>query len=122
MGIMKSVTESGTLESDTPLRPINADDLKRVWGLIRDLIADYGVRGIDERMISRQCGPGADVNTVLFRAALVQYLFELGLLDDWREGNELATSVFQVGAIFPIQQGVGFDAADFIKRLRSEEP
>ena len=119
---MKSVTEPGTLKSDTPLRPVNADDLKRVWVLIRDLIADYGVRGIDERMISRQCGPGADVYAVLFRAALLQYLFELGVLNDWREGNELATSVFQVGAIFPIEQGVGLDAEDFIKQLRSEEP
>jgi hypothetical protein len=112
--------ESGPLESDTPLGPVHADDLKRVWGLIRGVIADHGAGvGVDEGMISRQCGPGADVSSVFFRAALLQYLFESGVLDDWREGNELATSVFEVGASFPMERGVaGFDAGDFIGRLQ----
>lgn len=118
------MTEPGSLESDTPLGPVNADDLKRVWGLIRNVIADHGVGvGIGADMISKQCGPGTDLNAVFFRAALLQHLFESGMLNDWREGNEPAALVFQVGAIFPIEQGVqGFDPADFIERLRSEEP
>ena len=118
------MTESASLESDSPLRPVNADDLKRVWGLIRKVVADHGVGvGIDAGIISQQCGSGADLNSVFFRAALLQHLFESGALNDWREGNEPAALVFQVGAIFPIEQGVqGFDPADFIERLRSEEP
>ena len=118
------MTESGSLESDTPLCPVSADDLKRVWDLIRNVIADHGVGvAIDVGMISQQCDPGADWNAVFFRAALLHYLFESGVLNDWRDGNEPAAVVFQVGAIFPIEQGVqGFDPADFIERLRSDEP
>jgi hypothetical protein len=116
--------ESRPFDSHTPLDPVGADDLKRVWGLIRNVIADHGTGvGIDARMISEQCGPGADAEAVFFRAALLQHLFESGLLDDWREETEPAALVFQVGAIFPLEQGLqGFDAARFIKRLHSEGP
>ena len=118
------MTEPGSPESETPLRPVSADDLKRVWGLIRNVIAEHGVGvGIDAGIISRQCDPGADLNAVFFRAALLQHLFESGVLSDWCDGNDPAAVVFQVGAIFPIEHGVqGFDPADFIERLRSEEP
>ena len=116
--------ESEPLHSDTPLGPVGADDLKRVWSLIRSVIADHGTGiGIDVRMISKQCGPGADANAVFFRAALLQHLFESGLLDDWREGNEPAALVFQVAALFPMEKGVlGFDPAAFIERLRCKDP
>jgi hypothetical protein len=61
--------EPEPFHSDTPLRPVGPEDLKRVWGLIRSVIADHGPGiGIDKRMISRQCGPEADVNAVFFRA------------------------------------------------------
>jgi hypothetical protein len=118
------VTEPGAFGSDTPLRSVNAGDLKRVWGLIRNVIADHGAGiGVDARMISKQYDPGADLNAVFFRAALLHHLFESGVLSDWHDGNEPAALVFRVGAIFPIEQGVqGFDPADFIERLRSEEP
>jgi hypothetical protein len=118
------VSETGALESSTPLPSVNADDLKRVWTLIQKAIADHGLGiGIDMGFVSQQCDPGADVNAVFFRAVLLKHMFQSGLLDDWREGSEPANLVFQVGAVFPIEQGVqGFDPADFMKRLRSEEP
>jgi hypothetical protein len=116
------MTESGPPESGTPLPPVNADDLKRVWGLIRNMVVDHGVSGIDERMISRQCEAGADGNAVFFRAALLLYLFQSGVLHDWCEGNEPADPVFRVGAVFPMELGVqGFDPAGFMERLRSAE-
>jgi len=123
--IPKPAMESDALHSDTPLGPVGTDDLKRAWGLIRSVIADHGTGliGINARMISDQCGPGAEANAVFFRAVLLQHLFESGLLDDWREGNEPAALVFQVGAVFPMEQGVrGFDPTDFIETLRSKEP
>ena len=121
---MDSVGESGSIESGTPLPPVNADDLKRVWGLMQRAVADHGLGiGIDVRIISQECEPGADVNAVFFRAAVLQHLFESRLLDEWREGDEPAALVFQVGAIFPMEQGVqGFDPADFIERLHSKKP
>ena len=124
IGIIRPRTEPGAFGSDTPLHPVNADDLKRVWGLIRKVVAEHGVGvGIGADMIAQQCDPGTDVNAVFFRAALLQHLFESRVLSDWREGNEPAALVFQIGAIFPLEQGLkGFDPADFIERLRSEEP
>ena len=121
---MRTVSESRPLESSTPLPSVNPDDLKRLWGLMRKAIADHGPGiGLDAGYISQQCDPGADVNAVFFRAALLQHLFESGLLDDWREGSEPKTLVFQVGAVFPMEQGVqGFDVAAFMQCLRSEEP
>ena len=118
------MTEPGSLESDTPLRSVNAHDLKRVWALLRNVIADHGVGvGIAAGMISQQCEPGADVIAVFFRAALLRYLFESGYLDDWREGNDPTDTVFQVAAVFPMETGVqGFDPAAFIERLRLDRP
>ena len=87
------MTESGPPESGTPLPPVNADDLKRVWGLIRNMVVDHGVSGIDERMISRQCEAGADGNAVFFRAALLLYLFQSGVLDDWWASRDLIPQV-----------------------------
>jgi hypothetical protein len=98
--------------------------LKRAWGLIQRTIADYGASvGINASLISDQCDPGADVNAIFFGAALLQHLFQSGLLNDWREGNEPSGVIFQLAATFPMEQGVqGFDPGEFIERLRSEKP
>jgi hypothetical protein len=123
------VSESRSLESlleSRRLPPVKADDLKRVWELMRRVKAEHGGQGvgvsIDVRFISQQCDPSADVIAVFFRVALLQSLLQAGLLDHWREANEPRALVFQVGATFPLDQCVqGFDPADFIDRLRSEE-
>jgi hypothetical protein len=119
-----AMSESGPLESSTTLPSVNPEDLKRVWGLTQKVTADYGPGiGIDARLISQQCDPGADASAVFFRAALLQHLFQSGLLDEWREGSKPAALVFQVGAAYPMERGVqGFDPADFMERLRSEGP
>ena len=118
------MSASGSFESRTPLFSVNPDDLKRVWSLMQKAISDHGPGiGIDAKIISQQCAPATDVNAVFFRAALLQHLFQSGLLDDWREESEPAALVFQVGAVFPMEQGIqGYDPVDFIERLRSEEP
>jgi hypothetical protein len=82
-----------------------------------------GSHGIGAQLISQQCEPNANVNAVFFRAALLQYLFQSELLDDWRDGDEPIQTVFQVAAVFPMDQGVqGFDPTGFVERLRSAEP
>ena len=123
------MTDFGPLESGTPLAPVTAHDLRRVWSLIQGMTGQLEQKGIteglgfDARLISQHCEPGADVIAVFFRAALLQHFFQAGLLDDWREANELSDPVFRVAAIFPMEQGVqGFDPAAFIERLRHPEP
>ena len=119
--------DSRSLESGTPLSPVNTDDLKRVWYMVQRVTMDQpaeeraqGGVGIAAPLIAEQCEAGADVIAVFFRAALLQRLFQSGLLDNWREGDVPTDTVFQVGASFPIEQGVqGFDPAAFVERLRS---
>ena len=116
----------GSLESGTPLLPVNADDLKRVWYMIQRVTKDLTTEvraqgvGIGAELIAEQCEVDADVPAVFIRAVLVQHLFQAGLLDNWREGNEPSDPVFQVGATCPMEQGVqGFDPAAFIERLHA---
>jgi hypothetical protein len=116
----------GSLESGTPLLPVNADDLKRVWYMIqrvtKDLTAEVRAQGvgIGAELIAEQCEADADVPAVFIRAVLLQYLFQVGVLDKWREGNEPSDPVFQVGATCPMELGVqGFDPAAFIERLHA---
>jgi hypothetical protein len=109
-------------ESWTPLPPVNADDLRRVWALVLSVRADSKpgtLVSIAAPVYKQQCSPGTDVNAVVFRAGLLQFMFQQGLLDDWRDGDELTDSVFQVCASLPMEKGVeGFNPADFIARLR----
>jgi hypothetical protein len=115
------------LKSGTPLPPVNVDDLTRGWDMVKraamDQTAEVGVQGsvgIAARLIAEQCEPGANVLAVFFRAALLQHLFQAGLLDEWRKGDRPSDSVFQAGAAFPMEPGVqGFDPAAFIHRLRA---
>ena len=116
----------GSLESGTPLPPVNADDLKRVCYMVQQVTmgkpAEVGAQsvGINAELIAEQCGAGADVFAIFVRAALIQYLFGAGLLDKWREGNGPSDPVFQVGAAYSLEQGVqGFDPAAFMERLRA---
>jgi hypothetical protein len=123
------MSDFGSLESGKPLSPVNADDLKRVWYLIEQVAIDRPARGeaqggvgIAARLIAQQCEAGADVIAVFFRVTLLQQLFQSGLLDKWREGNEPRDPVFQVGATFPMEMGVkGFDSAAFIEHLHALE-
>ncbi len=118
------MTESEPFEFDKDLPAVDPDDLKRVWELAQRVTA--GVRvgqnfGVSKGAISRVCSPGVDAEAVWHRAALLQRLFQSGLLDDWREGNEPAAVVFQVGAVFPMQRLQGLDSEGFVARLRSEK-
>ena len=116
-------------ESGTPLPPVSVDDMKRVWHMV-DAVkpevveqgAEAGARsvGIHARLIAERCEPGANVQAVFFRTTLLRYLYETGLLDEWREGDGLSDSVFQVSANFPMEFGDrGFDSAAFVSRLRA---
>jgi hypothetical protein len=117
-----------SLTSGAPVPPVNPDDVKRVWRFIWEAVGGRQAAegeasaaiGFDVGLIAQQCGPGADVLAVFFRTALLQPLLREGMLDDWREGNELRVSVFGAAATFPLQNGIkSFDPKAFIERLRS---
>lgn len=108
------------LASDTPLAMVDPGDLRRVWHFTRAVqetakaAEQPGSVGIDIRLIEKECQPGTDVMAVFFRAALIPGLFDQGLLDEWREGNEPGDAVFTVAAAFPLEGGVqGFNLDAF---------
>ncbi len=106
--------------------PVDPDDLKRVWQIVQTLKgitestapAGKGCVGIDAGFLAEQCEPGANSQAVFIRGALLQYLVQSGLLDEWREGDTLSDSVFQVGATFPVKIDAEFDLSAFKNRLR----
>jgi hypothetical protein len=109
------MTDIRSIASGKPVPPVHADDLKRVWYAIRDIMGACHITedhvpgqsvGIDARLLAPYCEPGADVGAVSVRAFLLRMFLQLGLLDEFREGNELRDTVFQVAAVFPMEQGV----------------
>ena len=118
----------GSLESGKPFPPVDHHDLERVWQLIHAPTrqsTDVATQpsSICERLISQHCEPGADSIALVFRAGLLEHLFQAGLLNDWCEGNQPTDLVFRIAAAFPIALGAnGFDSAAFIERLRHPAP
>jgi len=117
------------LEPGSPFPAVSADDMKRVWRMAQTVKRDVNDQtqeataqnvGFDARLIAGQCEPGANIYAVFFRTALLRYFLDEGLLEEWREGDTLSDSVFQVGATFPMELGDrGFDPEAFISRLRA---
>ena len=122
------MTDFESLASDKPVPPVDPDDLKRVWYVIRNIVGSRqstegcdppGAWGIDIRLLEPHCGPGADVAAVSIRSFLLRACLGAGLLDDWRESTELPDRVFRVAATFPIEQGIErLNFPDFVERLR----
>jgi hypothetical protein len=118
-----------SLTSSEPVPPVNPDDVKCVWRFIWEAVAGrQAAEGeasapaacFDAGLIAQQCSSGADVLAVFFRSALLQPLLRQGMLNDWREGDELHDAVFGAAATFPLQDGIeSFDPKAFIERLRS---
>jgi hypothetical protein len=129
------MSDCESLTSKTPLRPVDPDDVRRVWDLILQVSPAFWpdratagragdprapTMGIDVRLVAQHCSPSADVLAVFFRTALLQALIEQDMLNDWREGKEFRHSVFEAAATFPLPKGVeSFDPNAFIDRLRS---
>jgi hypothetical protein len=120
----------GTFKSLTPRTPVAAvapNDLKRVWRVFLETdrarpANATGFTSIDAKLIAQECSSGAEVLAVVFRTALLKEMVKQGLLNDWREGNELRDIVFSTAASFPLQDGMeSFDPDAFIEQLRSND-
>jgi len=110
---------------------VDPDDMKKLWQLFRDVQSrSGGIEGgvaIDMRLYERACSPGADVQAVWFRAAILETLKQLRpeLLAPWIHDGEFDDAVFQVAATFPmekmrtgaVREGLPFDVEEFVKRI-----
>ncbi len=105
-----------------PVPSTNSTDVRRVWSFLalesaRDPMSQAGV-SYSVQVLAKQCDPDSNVLAVFLRASLVDALLQLGLLDGWREGNELRDRVFEVAAKFPLPAGLtDVDFQGFIKAL-----
>lgn len=111
-----------SMKSGAPVPSVSTDDVRRVWVFIVGTQHQSSIPNIsfDVRLIAQQCSPGANALAVFFRTALLQLLLKEGMLNDWREGDELRDIVFDAVAAFPLQKGIqGFDPNAFVSRLRS---
>ena len=117
----------GSITPRTPVAAVAPNDLKRVWRVFlateRERPANAaGFTSIDMKLIAPECISGADVLAVVFRTALLKEMLKQGLLNDWREGNELHDIVFSTAASFPLQDGIeSFNPDAFIEQLRSDD-
>jgi len=110
---------------------VNPDDMKKLWQLFRDVQSRSGGIGggvaIDMGLYERACSPGADVQAVWFRAAILETLKQLRpeLLAPWLEDGEFDDAVFQVAATFPmekmgtgvVREGLPVDVEEFVKQI-----
>jgi hypothetical protein len=122
------MTDIRSIASGKPVPPVNVDDLKRVWYATRDIMRACHITedhvpgqsvGNDPHLLEPYCEPGADVSAVSARVFLLRVFLQTGLLDEFREGNELRDTVFQVAAVFPMELGKErFKLPEFIERLR----
>jgi len=121
------MTNVKSLTPGSHLPPVNPDDIKRVWSIIRQLTGGQAGRAasttsIDIKLVAPHCSSGADILAVFFRMGILQYMLEQGMLNPWQEGDGLRSIVFDNAATFPVRIGSdGFDPDAFLEQLRSSE-
>jgi hypothetical protein len=98
----RSVYES--VRSGAPAPPVEPEDVKRVWQLIRTtrqrLANARGPReaggssgevavGIQDNLVAEHCSPGANSSVVFFRCQMLGVFLKQGLLAPWQHGEEI---------------------------------
>jgi hypothetical protein len=117
----------GEFAAGAPVPPVDAEDIRRVRQVAREVTRDLpergpgeGAIGIDIRIYAERCSPGANVEAVCFRSMLIELLLHLKLLNPWLRGGDLDDAVFRVAADFPIAGIERFNPEEFLARLRLE--
>jgi len=111
-----------------PIPPVDAGDLKSMWGLYHDPVRHAGAIGF--RVLEAVCSPGANVTAVWGRLSMLSMLIMNGqVLAPWQHGEDLDDLVFRVAATFPMEgmkhgviySGWPFDVDRFLERLRQQD-
>ena len=120
---------AGSQEGDA-VPAVSPEDLKKLSQLFRDVQSRGGGGAIDMRMYERACSTGADVQSVWFRAAILEGLKQMHpeLLARWTRNGEFDDAVFQVASTFPMQkmktgvvrEGLPFDVEEFLKQVAAK--
>ncbi len=98
--------------------PVEERDLKSIHELCVERARRYcGKDGVVSlELMSRFCGPGANLPAVWLRHTELRTMYREGLLAEWQHGTELADIVFRVAASIPMK-GRDLDQASFLKQL-----
>lgn len=105
---------------------VKLDDLRNVWKLFRDAEARQS-GAIGHGIYESVCSPGADVESIWFRASMLAMLNQMQpeLLAQWIHDGQPDDAVFQVAATIPmekmrtgvVRQGPPFDVEEFVRRI-----
>jgi hypothetical protein len=106
--------------------PVDPADLKRVWSLMSrsrsEMPGQGGTASISTKLFVTEIEAGSDVIAVSLRTTLIDALLAQGMLEEWREGEELRDIVFWNAATFPLANGLKeFDASEFMKKLKKTQ-
>ena len=107
-----------------PVPTVDPDDIRRFREVgklvVRDKPAE-GCVGIDIRLFSDVCTPGANIPAVAFRSYPITILLHLELLNPWHRGDDLDDAVYRVAAVFPLAGIERFNPSEFLARLRQAQ-
>ena len=107
------------MEQSVPV--VKAPDIKRVWSFLASerTPGTSAPIGICMRLLANHCDADSNVFAVCLRAMLVETLLQQGLLEEWRVGDGLRESVFEVAATIPLSRGLSdIDPKAFIAALQ----
>ena len=113
--------------TNDPVAAVDPADLRSIWAMQHRAANPSGQpTATDIRLFEHVCSPGADVQSVLYRAWMLRSL--AGMLLPWVRDGVLADAVFKVGAIFPMkkmsegapQQGLPFDVQGFFEEIEKQ--
>ena len=113
--------------SSAPVPAVDPEDMRRVWPLfewlwLEEVEQGSGATGIDANLLAKQCSAGANVVAISARVALVKFLLkQQGLLDAWRDGDNLRPKVFEVIAKCPLEpggKGLRFDTEAILAAIK----
>ncbi len=98
--------------------PADARDLQRFWSIQSQDPAQSGVAYSANAMLQICESKSADPVIVWARTVLIRILLQQGVLENWRENDDLHVSVFQSAAVFPLPNGLqGINPSEFIATL-----
>lgn len=120
MGIPEGIAPEFAAFLAAPIPAVDPEDMRRIWPLFEGLEGGEGATGIDTKLLAKHCSAGANVIALSARVALVKSLLQQGILDAWRDGDNVSPRVFEVVAtcsLTPEKEGMRFETKYILEAL-----
>lgn len=107
-----------------PVPTVQAEDMHRMWELVKRLQPHGQVMGLGEDVLAQTCPTCSDLSALWGRTALVYFVGKY--LDTQRDQQPIQNTpdfglLLERMATYPLPNGLqGFDAADFLHQTQPE--